>query len=525
MQHLLFFAGHRMLAYRWSANRFRAAHAFEPGDAGYREFERFLQALPAAPLRLMVDMVEEGFRLETMPRVFGTDRRALVQRLLARHFRATEYRHLKVQERQRSGRGDLRVLLCGLTNPEPLNGWVDIIRHSGVPLEGVYSLALVGAWLLPCLGVQRASCLLITQQSSGAVRQSFYQQGRLRLSRLLPLRHGGYEGYAGFVRRETRSTLQFLESQGLLRSGEPIQVHVVGPARRLAALQRGPVDEGALLYRTWDYGAAARRAGLRGALPGDFADGLFAHLLCRRWRPVNHYATSEMRRHYVHRQARIALNALSCAAVLAAVVLGGATTIEGRLYERYALAAQGEAARYERLYARLLRGISAFPLQAAYVKEAVDLVRELDGSIHATPETLMRRVGALLDRHPNITLHELQWLSDTDATVLPGQPAQSPRGRQDTAFVPGPRHEIAVLRGQVVDFGRSRRGAVELFQRFVHELRGDARFVLIAVRRTPFDIDPQAAIAGDSGLGAPRISRDRAGYELLLRLRHGDVRT
>ena len=83
---------------------------------------------------------------------------------------------------------------------------------------------------------------------------------------------------------------------------------------------------------------------------------------------------------------------------------------------------------------------------------------------------------------------------------------------------------VAIIKGQVVDFGRSYRGAVNLFQNFVRELRSDGRFGLVAVRRTPFDIDPQAAIAGDSGIGASASSRDRASYELLLRVRHGDDR-
>ncbi|MDH3452094.1 MAG: hypothetical protein OEN20_06705, partial [Gammaproteobacteria bacterium] len=373
MRRILFFTGQRMLAYHWSVNRFRLAHTFEPDAQGLQDFELFLQATPRQPVRLMVDIIEEGFRVEAMPRAFGNDRKSLTLRLLTRHFRTTSYRHLRIQGRHRTGRRDLRVLISGLTNPELLNGWVDIINRNRVPLEGIYSLPLLGESLLAYLKADKSKALLITQQSPGAVRQSFYDRGQLRLSRLIPIRYEGEEGYAGFVNREVHNTLRFLESQRLLRRNERMQVHIISPVEHLAELRRGLFNEETIDYQTWDYGEVAKRLRIRGELPTEFADGLFAQLLSKRSWPNNHYATAAMRTHYFHRQARSGLYAASLAILLIATVIGGAKLVEGRLYESYTLEARVEAAQYERLYNELLREISSFPLKAAYVKDAVDL--------------------------------------------------------------------------------------------------------------------------------------------------------
>jgi hypothetical protein len=134
----------------------------------------------------------------------------------------------------------------------------------------------------------------------------------------------------------------------------------------------------------------------------------------------------------------------------------------------------------------------------------------------------MSLVGGVLNRHPNITVREMRWVSDAEARVSLEKQAQSRRGRRDDEFVAGERYQIALIKGQVTDFGRSYRGAVSLFGAFVNELRSDGRFSVVEVQRTPFDIDPQAAITGSSGLGASTASRERAGYELLLRIKHGD---
>lgn len=513
-----------MLAYHWSANRFRLAHVFEPDPQGYQDFEAFLQATPKRPVRLMVDIIEEGFRVESMPRAFGGDRKSLTQRLLTRHFRTTSYRHLIVQGRHKTGRRDLQVLISGLTNPELLHGWVEIINRNQVPLEGIYSLPLTGEWLLPYINADKSNSLLITQQSPGAVRQSFYDRGQLRLSRLIPIRYEGEEGYAGFVNREVNNTLRFLESQRLVRRNERMHVHIVSPVEHLAELQRGLFDQETVQYEIWDYRSVAKRLHISGELPTEFADGLFTHLLCRRAWPVNHYATADMRTHHFHRQARGGLYGASLALLLVAAVVGGAKLVEGRLYESYTLEARIEAVQYQRQYDELLSEISSFPLRAAYVKDAVDLVRELDETIDATPEKLMSLVGDVLNRHPNITVREMRWMSDNEARVSPEKQAQPRRGRRDDEFVAGERYQIALIKGQVIDFGRSYRGAVSLFGAFVRELRSDGRFSVVEVQRTPFDIDPQAAISGSSGVGAPSASRERAGYELLLRTKHGDER-
>ena len=522
MRRILFLTGNRMLAYNWSAGRFQTVHAFEPDPPGYRDFELFLQATPKRPVRLMADIIEEGFRVESMPHAFGGDRKSLTQRLLARHFRTTSYRHLTIQGRHQTGRRDLRVLVSGLTNPELLQGWVEIINRNHVPLEGICSLPLTGEWLLPYLKADKTNTLLMTQQSPDAVRQSFYERGQLQLSRLIPIRYEGEEGYAGFVGREVHNTLRFLESQRLIRPSERIHVHIVSPVEHLDELQRSLFNEESIQFEIWDNPSIARRLHVRNGLPTEFADGLFVHLLSKKAWPRNHYATDGMRIHFHHRQARGALYSASLTLLLIATVVGGAKMVEGRLYRSHTLAVRVEATRYERLYDVLLREISSFPLQAAYVKDAVDLVRELDESIVATPEQLIFLAGDVLTRHPHITVGEMRWVSDSDARASPVNQSQTRRGRRADELIAAERYQAALIKGQVVDFGRSYRGAISLFGSFVSELRRDDRFSVVEVQRTPFDIDPQAAITGSSGVAASPSSRDRAGYELLLRIKHSD---
>ena len=511
-----------MLAYDGSAKRICKAQAFASDAQGLTDFEQYLQSTPRRPVRLMVDLIDEVFRVDSMPRVFGSDRKALRQRLLARHFRTTACRHLIIQGRHRTGRRDLRVLICGLTNPEPVKTWVDIISRNHVPLAGIHSLSLIGERLLPCLQAAVSQALLITQQSPEMMRESFYDHGHLRFSRSIAIRCQDTGTYAGFVDREVRNTLRFLQSQRLLRQSERLHVHLIARTERRDELRQGLRSDETIAYRTWDQVSVGKRLRIRGELPSEFADGLFVHLLSRQRWPINHYATPDMRTHAFHRHANGGLYAASLAILLAAITVGAVKLIEGRLYAGYRQVARLEAARYQRAYDELLREISAFPLQAAHIKDVVDLVRELDASINTTPAALMVHVGEVLNHHPSITVREMRWIADSNAQASSYKQAQGERTQRDDRFVTGERYQIALISGQVVDFGHSYRGAVSRFNAFVRALRSADRFSVVAVQRTPFDIDPRAAVSGDSGVGASTSNREQASYQLLLRMKRHD---
>jgi len=59
----------------WSGRRLTVCRGFEDDDAGQRAFLNFLRSAPGVPVYLTADTVEEDYRFETLPHVFGADRR------------------------------------------------------------------------------------------------------------------------------------------------------------------------------------------------------------------------------------------------------------------------------------------------------------------------------------------------------------------------------------------------------------------------------------------------------------------
>src|SRR5688572_6110037 len=145
LKHLLYFAGYRMIVLRWQANAFVGVAEFEPDDKGFAAFKALLQNEIEAPVRLLVDILEEDFRVESCPHVYGRDKAALHARLLNKYFRQYPHKTLRIQgRRQDKVRRDDVVLLSALTNPALFRPWIEILNELKIPLEGIYSLPLVG---------------------------------------------------------------------------------------------------------------------------------------------------------------------------------------------------------------------------------------------------------------------------------------------------------------------------------------------------------------------------------------------
>lgn len=526
MRRLLFFPGHRILAYEWQRGRFRRVEAFEPDEAGRAAFRAWLEEAPRTPVQLLIDVIEEEFHVDHVPHVIGRDRIELYRRTAQKHFRSTEFRYITAQDRQESGRRDDRVLVAGLTNPELLKVWLTVIDAARVPLKGIHSLPLVGERLLPHLGAARTRrALIVSQQIPSTLRQSYYEGGRLRFSRLVPGRYRDAAGFVEFMRRELDQTLHFLETQRFRRRDDPIDVFVIVGADAYPQLRDGLASSDTVTCHLVPLERLAVRVGIRGEPPGSFADTVFAQVLLRQRRPANHYGLPRLRRHFFLQRGRQALRWTAAALVLATAAVVGGTVLQGRVYEEGAREARARAAEFEELYQQRLRQLAEFDYRASDVKNAVDLMDRLDAAATRDPGGIMARVGEVLGRHPDVVLDGLTWLLSSRPDLEPeagdgGLGAGV--GLPEIAVADAPAYHYALIEGDVVGFGGDYRRAVDTFGRFVAALREGTAFGRVEVLEAPFDLEPDSGVSGDSGTTASDQTAQRASFSVRLRVDGGD---
>ena len=133
---------------------------------------------------MILDSVDEDYRVEVLPHVRGLSRVEMVARKLKQVFRNTAFTGAWRQLRENEGRHDDRYLLAAVTDAEWLKPWLAVIDNARVPLEGITLLSIACQSLLKLLHIRESHALLAYRLGTG-LRLSYYQDGLLRFSRLL----------------------------------------------------------------------------------------------------------------------------------------------------------------------------------------------------------------------------------------------------------------------------------------------------------------------------------------------------
>jgi hypothetical protein len=470
---------------------------------GLAQFAAWLGERQDIPAWVIADLVEEDFQRQTLPHVRGRAGRNLVERRLNQLFRDTPFRHATLQDREPAGRRDDHALFSALTNPALVQPWMTVMEGCATPLAAVYSAAHLCTQLARRLALAQPHLLLITEQAGG-LRQSYFQGAHLKFSRLTVLDPG--EDIIAATAREAQRMQQFLTSTRLLERGGMLQVTIVAPDQRLAALEQACEDDPETSFHFVGLDAAAGVFKLV-QTPADCA-GLLLQLVARH-PPPSQYALPSPRRFYRIWQGRLGLNGAS-----AAVVLGGALWLLGDVWGMVGANGQAErlradAARDDARYRVAMASFPASAVKSADMKAAVMLDRQLGGHAPA-PDQMAALVSRALGSAPAVRLMVFDWQAGaqtgTAAAHGPGQDDVQLAGSGRT-IEPIPAALIGVpdappqslrIEGEV-DLPQSEyRAIVASIQQFAFEMARNPG-VAVEILESPVDVRQNVTLSGRTG--------------------------
>ncbi|MBL8488261.1 MAG: hypothetical protein JNK22_14355, partial [Rhodocyclaceae bacterium] len=280
-RHVLFLDGSRLDAFRWHDGRLDAEGQFAPDKDGMEVFSAYLAKRRGGLFHLLSDVAEEGFQLEDVPYVRGADRVALLKRKLGQYFYGSPLALAISQGRLPEGRRDERMLFTALTRPQHFEPWLGVLRGQEARLAGVFSVPLVAETLAPPLAGGRRQFLLISF-TRGGLRQTFFENGRLRFSRLTVLAVDSVEEMANSTALESVKIHQYLVAQRLVARGTALPTIILAHRDQAPALRARCRNTEDLAYEIADLGAEAKRWRLRSVPADSHAELLFMHLLMRK---------------------------------------------------------------------------------------------------------------------------------------------------------------------------------------------------------------------------------------------------
>ena len=519
-QRILVISGAGLTVHRRHGRKLSAPFAFASHDEGHARFARYIERHPSDVTRVIADVVEEEFREETVPHVPVWERRALMRARAQRAFRDARYVHSTRLGREPGGRRDDRVLFSAITRTETLDPWIDTMVRHGVPLAGVYSPAMLTGAMLKAIGADGENVLVVSFQSGGGLRQTWFRRGRLRLSRLAALPEPDDVRFEPSVLHEIDRTRRYLDT---LRAGENesrLDVRVLSHGRPLDALRResrrDSSDDPGAGYTPVDLAVVAGGLGMRRWGGEATADRLFVHLLARR-RPASHYTAAREARFFAMVRARSLLRMASAGLVAGGCVLGGVAALEGVAVHGHARSLALQAASYEDRYREALATLPPAPAEPSELERAVKAVDALRER-RADPVDLLALIGDSLAGFPNVRVERISWRLGDHAEAPAGE-ADDGRGEPriaggETRRLPGILFQIAHVGARIEPFDGDYRAAIDTVRRLTQALAAPAGVEHVRILALPLDLSPEQTLTGDA-----ETTAETAAFEVRVALR------
>jgi hypothetical protein len=526
--HVLYLTNESLVSLVARGGKITQRKVFPVSGPGAADFEAHITGLRHAPTHIITDLSEEDFRLDTIPHLGARDREAVVSRKLTQLFRSTVYRHAFAQGREPDGRRDDRVIYTAITNEQLLRPWVEIFERLHVPVEGIYSSAVLSGRLLADLGLASPHTLLVTFTPGDAVRQAFFRDKEIKFSRLTPIDLEEGVTLGGFLAGETARTWQYLDSLRYFGAGEQLEVCMLVHAKDRPAIQPALRDVDQIRYRLVDIEQAAGKLGMKPPPVSSSAEEIIAHAFLRR-SEANHFAPPELRRFAVIRRARIAIRIAAAGVLAAGLAYGGWNLALALQHRDKGLQNLDQVAMFDRQHDELLRTI---PSRGAAGQTMRDAVAFYSGSMRAYPTvaSFLLPLSAVLERYPNIRLSQIQWRTADDEKLTPALVPIAPRtlpplkaavGGKDAsaeasarAAVPaeGPfatgRYAVAMVEGTVKIEGLGFRDALAQVEKLVGDI-GRLKGYTASIVDSPLDVSPTRGIQGKFDAFSPGTSDAR----------------
>ncbi|MBF0263248.1 MAG: hypothetical protein HQL97_15570, partial [Magnetococcales bacterium] len=248
---------------------------------------------PGLPVHLLIDIQEEEEHLESIPSLWGGNRRELIVRRLERRFRATPFRGAESQGKNSDGTE--RLLLRAITDPKRLQPWLDLLRDRNRPVIGIWSVPLLSPLLRAALpSAPDAWTALITFHPEGH-RQTLFHLGAPLSSRLIPGRCDANGETLELVLSEIDRTRLYLASLRRMPNELPGQVLILAPDGWLPALDDALArrTHPCASCQTLPLGTTARALGFTPTGTQDDTNLLLMYLLLTRRRPPTGYPPPE----------------------------------------------------------------------------------------------------------------------------------------------------------------------------------------------------------------------------------------
>lgn len=491
-----------MVAQEWDGRKLNSSVYFEPDEQGLDLFQAYLESLRHEPVRMLLDLIEEEFRQVTIPLLHGTDRQNIIERNFSKLFRSSSYRTAVSQQVIKKGRKEERLLFTGLTNQELLKPWLDIIEATKTPLTGILSLPLVSEGLVPEFKSAHKCVILVSQQVPSNLRQSVFLDGKLILSRLVPIASFYQGDYAEDVVRDIEGTKRYLVSQRIVDRNDTLSVQILCNKRHYDKLTIKIAEDSNFDYHIHNINDFIKKEKIVVAEEQDFSSVLFCYQATRK-AFVDHYATAKEKKYFYHHIAALVMKFSAIAAVTMSIGFVAVNVAKGYLFDSSISEMKLLEQKYNAKYSQLNQIKADTDISTSDMKNLVQTVEKIKQDYLRSPDEMMALISQDIALFNEMRVTSMHWfVADAIDATEPAPQAnkvvdkRSRRARRNVRRG-NKMFEITELDGKIMNFDGDYRYALSLVNDLEDTMKISGKYQSVEITRRPLNIAPSESLAGD----------------------------
>lgn len=446
------------------------------------------------PVGVLIDVLEEHFTRIVIPRLGARDRKVMMARRLARQYPRSPYRAARLMARTPGEPASDNVMLTAITQPAHLDTLMSALREARIPVCGIWSPALLSNGIIQRSGLTGKAIMVVTQNSDGSLRHTFFRNNELAGSRLLRRSLAATPDDGHWLRQQINESIRYFEPSFIVGPDNVVDILLLDPGARLTE------GEG-LRLQVVDGAALRRQVGIDTPLRDDESERLYVELLGRLPPRTNLAPAIDLGHRNTQRASGMARAA--CFVLSAVLLVAAMQNIGVRLGLRQELVATRQSV--SELQALIgdtaspdEQGIDPLEMRRAVLSHETLLRHASD------PARLLGVVSAALDGQPAITLEHVAWGSAIDGAAAQGSDGTATAddtvdGNGETgppATATDARMRL-VVRARVEPFDGNYPAAFAAVERFLGALRAQPQVAAARPLELPLDVDADKALTGE----------------------------
>lgn len=496
-----------MVAQEWVGRELQSSIYFEPDEQGLDLFSAYLRSFRNEPIRLLVDLIEEEFRQIKIPLLRGSDRQAIIERNYAKFFRNSEYRFAVSQSIEKAARKEEKLLLIGLTNQSLLEPWMQLIDDTKTPLSGIISVPLLSEEFIEHFVSEGSAKILVSQEVPSNLRQSVFIDGKLVLSRLVPIASFYQGDYASDVIRDIESTQRYLLSQRLVERDGNVAVHIVCNKRHRDKLTIKFAEENNHDFFIHEINELLEEQKIEVKEEQDFSSTLFCYYASKKL-SLNHYAQSKHKKYYQHHKTSMFLKVASIAILTTGLGLTATSLVKSGIYGGSVSEATLIEQKYKAKFNQLSDSRIDSTTSTTSMQNIVKTVEELKKNFLHDPEKTMSLVSSDVSLFSDIRVTKLEWFlsnfsdlersSDVNWGSKSRKSSKRKKNSKKKKSVKG-FFEVVNVEAEFLEFSGDYRYALSAVDDLEKAMVESGNYYDVEIIKRPLDIEPDNSLSGDAG--------------------------